>query len=84
MRFSNMPDACFSHDRYGYGLHNLFNDQRVSHSGHASGSTDIRGNPFQSHDGHSPGGFSDLGLLRVDYIHDNSALLHLGHTALYG
>ena len=84
LRFDEMPDAAFGHDRDGDRIHDLEDQVRVGHARHAALGADIRRDTFQRHDGAGAGIFGDLGMLGGDHVHDHAAFEHLGQAFFDG
>src|SRR5215210_3295735 len=77
-----VPDAGLRHDRDRDSLLDLDDLLRVAHPGDAAVGPDVCRHPLQCHDRYGPRLLGDRGLLRVDHVHDDAALEHLGHPAL--
>jgi hypothetical protein len=80
--FHKVTDTHLGHYRDADGIHDLGDLTGVGHSGHSSGGPYICWHLFQGHYGHGPCLFGDGCLFSVNYIHDHSALGHLGKALL--
>ncbi len=80
LRFDEMTDAAFGHDRDGDGIHDLEDQVGVGHAGHAALGADVGGDAFERHDGAGAGVFGDAGVFGGDHVHDDAALEHLGQA----
>ena len=74
LRFHEVPDAGFRHDRDGDGLLDFANDREARHARDATLSADVGGHALERHHGARAGLFGDLRLFGVDDVHDDAAL----------
>src|SRR5829696_246933 len=81
--FHEVPDARLRHHRDGDGLLDLHDLLRIAHPRDAAVGPYVRGHALERHHSDGPSVLGDPGLLGVDDVHDDPALEHLGHPALY-
>ena len=77
-----VADAGLGHDRDGDDGLDALDHLRVAHAGHAAVAADVRRHPLERHHRGGAGVLGDLGLGRVDDVHDDAALEHLGQAPL--
>ncbi len=80
--FGEVSDAALGHDRDRDRAHDLTNNPRRGHAGHAAFGADLRRDAFQGHDGDGSGFFGDGGLCGSGDVHDDAALEHFGEAGL--
>src|SRR6267378_4859527 len=78
--FREVSDAAFGHDGNRNRLHDLADDLRRRHAGHAALGAYLRRNTLQGHDRGGAGGFSDFGLVGVGHVHNDAALEHFSEA----
>jgi hypothetical protein len=75
-----VPDAHLGHHRDGDGVHDLADDFRRGHAGHAAFLADVGGHALQRHHRAGAGLLGDAGLVGVGDVHDDAALEHFGQS----
>ncbi len=84
LRFDKVPDAALGHDRNGDRVHDLQDQVRVRHAGHAALGADIGRDALERHDGAGAGFFGDPGVFGGDDVHDDAAFEHLRQSFFDG
>ncbi len=77
LRFNEMTDPAFGHDRDGDRIHDPEDQVGVRHARHAALGAYIRRDTFQRHDGTRTRILCDLGMFGGDNVHDDAAFEHL-------
>ncbi len=80
--FDEVTDAGLGHHRNGDGFLDALDHFGIAHASDAAVYTDVGGYTFEGHDRSRTGVFGNLGLLRVDNVHDHAALEHLCKATL--
>ena len=75
-----VADAGLGHHGDGNRLHNLLDEARPGHAGHAALGANHGRHPLQSHDRSCAGFLGNAGLFHVHHVHDDAAFQHLGQT----
>ena len=83
LRLDEVADAGLGHHRDGDDRLDALDHLGVGHAGDATVAPDVGRHPLEGHHGHGAGVLGDLGLLRVDDVHDHAALEHLGQPPLH-
>src|SRR5918997_3980958 len=78
-----VTDAGLGHHGDRDGVLYLDNLLRIAHARDAALGPYVGRHPFEGHDRDGPRLLGDPGLFRVDHVHDDPALEHLGHPALH-
>ena len=82
LSLGDVTDAGLGHDRDADDFLNALNHFRVAHSSNATVTTDVGGHSLEGHNRNGSGVFSDLGLRRIDNVHDDAALEHVSESTL--
>jgi hypothetical protein len=77
-----VADAGLGHDGNRHGRLDALDHRRVAHARHAAVAADVGRHPLERHHRRCAGVFGDLRLRRIDDVHDDAALEHLGQTGL--
>ena len=77
-----VADAALGHHGDGDGGLDALDHLRVAHAAHATSGADVGGNALQGHDGAGASLLGDACLLGGCYVHDHTALQHLGEVAV--
>ncbi len=78
LRFHEVSDAHFGHNRNTHGFLNGNNELRVAHARYPSLLANVSRDAFKCHHGDSPRRLRNERMLSVYDIHNYSALEHLG------
>src|SRR4029077_15383653 len=81
-RLRNVTDPALGHHGDRDGALNFADLAYGRHPGNSPIAPDVRRNPLERHDGRGTGLLGDLCLIRVDDVHDDAALQHLGQPDL--
>src|SRR5205085_848959 len=84
LRFNEVADAGFGHDRDRDRVHDRVDHRGVTHPGDTTGRADVGRNALQRHDRDGSGFLGDLGVLDGEDVHDDAALEHLVEPCFQG
>ena len=80
--FDEVTNTGLGHDRNGHGLLDTDDHFGIAHASHAAIHPNVCRDSFERHDGGCTGVFSNLSLFRIDDVHNDAALQHLGEATL--